>query len=346
MAKDLTYFPVHPKTFPRKWRPLGMSLVTHTLLALFLILWCFSPVEENSPDEIRQASIVLSVNNDESQPDYLTEAETVKQLRDQVEQDHSAAISIDAPPPIKIEPTDVPDRTGSIPVESLIFDASGMSNVPQQPRSNIEFQLSQKDLDLIEADRKLINSRQPVGDATSISVFGSGNLIGRDFVFVIDRSQSMGSGGLGVIQASRRELSDAINQLESNHSFQIVGYHDTTVTMSSRKMLAANAKNKAAVADFLGGIAAYGGTNHEAGLVTGIAFHPDVIVFMTDGGYPELNEGKLKMIKRWAGNKTQIHCLQFGAGSRQQKINFMTRLAEQNNGSYRYIDVNQWNKSR
>ena len=79
---------------------------------------------------------------------------------------------------------------------------------------------------MIADDQRRIKAQQPVGNPASISVFGSGQLNGRRFVFVIDRSQSMGAGGLGVLDRARTELANAINQLESNHSFQIVAYHD------------------------------------------------------------------------------------------------------------------------
>jgi hypothetical protein len=65
---------------------------------------------------------------------------------------------------------------------------------------------------------------------------------------------------------------------------------------------------------------------------------------MTDGGYPELNASQLKLIRQLAGDKTEIHCLQFGAGPKSPKPNFMTTLAEQNGGRFQYIDVNQWKK--
>ena len=343
----MNYFSAEPTTEighpPRKWQSLIMSLVAHTLLGIFLILCCFSDNKNQSPEKTRVASIVLTVEDENSPTEYLEETDVVKQLDDVAEPvPAAAATALDTAPPMNLTAIEVPNRPGMAPVESLVFDASGMSNVPARPRSKREFQLSKKDLALIEADRKLIRSRMPVGEPTTINVFGSGSLTGRDFVFVIDRSHSMGSGGLGVIHASRKELSIAINQLQPNHKFQIVGYHDNSVTMSTRNMLPATDENKRDVANFIGELAAYGGTNHEGGLVTGLAFRPDVIVFMTDGGYPELNATKLKMVQKWAGTKTQIHCVQFGAGPIQKKINFMTKMAAQNNGSYRYINVNKW----
>ena len=319
-----------------------MSLIAHSVLGAFLFLFTISQDKIQAPEKIRNASIVLTNESEDSPTEYLHQPDVAEQLDQATDPVPAAAAAVAAQPTMNLATMKKPDRSGIGLAEALVFDANGMSNLPERTRSKREFQLSDADLALIEADRKLIKSRMPVGEPTTISVFGSGKLTGRDFVFVIDRSHSMGSGGLGVLHASRKELSNAINQLESNHKFQIVGYHDRTVTMSTRNMLPATKENKQAVANFIGELAAYGGTNHEGGIVTGLAFRPDVIVFLTDGGYPELNETKLAMVKKWAGTKTQIHCVQFGAGASQQETNFMTKMAAQNDGSYRYIDVNKW----
>ena len=98
------------------------------------------------------------------------------------------------------------------------------------------------------------------------------------------------------------------------------------------------------VPTFIRNLAAFGGTNHENGIVSSIAFNPDVIVLMTDGGYPELNKNQLRMFNRMAGRGCSINCIQFGVGSLQQRNNFMTKLAAENAGTFRYIDVTEWKK--
>ena len=116
------------------------------------------------------------------------------------------------------------------------------------------------------------------------------------------------------------------------------------MTITKRKLLAATDENKKLVPTFIANLAAFGGTNHENGLVSAIAFRPDVIVLMTDGVSPVLNENKLKMFKRMAGRGCSINCIQFGVGSLQQRVNFMTKMAEANSGTFRYIDVTEWKK--
>ena len=342
MAKHATIYSQH-----RRWHSIGMSLFAHGLLAVFVILlWNFSPNQDSSLDvKLRRASIVLAIDDDLSQPEYLTEAKSLATVSDASRPPEVAAATPDQPPPMPNKVDAKPDASGFSAPETLVFDASQMANVPVDSTSELEFEFSTADIELIESDRRLLQSRAPIGNPATIDVFGSGQLTGREFVFVLDRSQSMGSGGLGVIQASRFELTAAINQLKPHHKFQIVAYHNRTSTLLKRDLLPATDSNKLAVPEFIDKLSAFGGTNHENGLIAALAFQPDVIVLLTDGGYPVLHDGKLEMIRRLAGGQAQIHCVQFGAGSLQNKQNFMSRLAAQNNGSFRYIDVNQWDKS-
>ncbi len=224
-----------------------------------------------------------------------------------------------------------------------IADAAQMTSVPGNSKGEHEYELSEDDLKMIAEDQRQIRAEMPVGEEASISLFGSGNLDGRKFVFVIDRSQSMGGGGLGVLQRAATELKSAVDQLESNHSFQVVGYHAQTVTISNRSLLPATPANKELVPKFVQSLAAYGSTSHEAGLTAALTFRPDVVVLMTDGGLPELHAGHLDSIRRMARG-AEIHCLQFGAGPLQNSDNFMSQLAAENDGTSRYIDVRKWDE--
>ena len=149
----------------------------------------------------------------------------------------------------------------------------------------------------------------------------------------------MGGDGLGVLNEARKELSAAINGLELNHEFQIIAYHNKTAMITSRKLLVANDQNKQLVKEFFEGLGAFGATNHFYGLIGGLDLQPDVLVFMTDGGSPQLSPDQLKRVKNMAGSRTEIHCIQFGSGPLQDNNNFMKKLARQNRGSFRYINV-------
>ena len=341
----------HPTTSNsrfKNWRPIGMSFLTHMLLVGFLILLgYFYSAPQAGDGKLRRTGIVLSVQDDQQETQYLNESDLPQEIVDNSEMEQSSPTS--APPPSLASQFETPDRPELPGFESLQdtdLDANQMAAATSDSNSNSQYVLSEEDLKLIKADQRLLRSRAPKGDPATISVFGSGNLTGRSFVFVIDRSHSMGSQGLGVIMAARKELSAAINELEPHHYFQIVGYHEHNVTMDKFQLLPASDEYKKAVPGHIANLSAFGSTNHENGLVAAVTFKPDVIVLLTDGGYPDLNAGQLKMIGRIAPSHCQIHCVQFGIGALQKRVNFMTKLAEQNDGSFRYIDVTQWGKDK
>ena len=331
----------------KNWRPLGMSLLTHLFLVLFLILlgYIYS-VPSNTQGTLRRAGVVLAVQSENQDAEYLDETDIPLDSTDPAEIEQSNPAS--NPPPALAAELETPDRPELPGVESLLdsdLDANRMAKVPNNANSNSHYQLSEQDLKLIESDQSLLQARAPAGDPTTISVFGSGGMTGRSFVFVIDRSFSMGNQGLGVIDEAKKQLTTAINQLEPHHTFQIVGYHETTHTMLNRRLLPATEANKQAVPGHISSMSAFGATNHENGMIAAVAFKPDVIVLMTDGGYPELNGGQLRLIKQLAPSGCEIHCIQFGIGSLQKSTNFMKQLAQQNDGSFRYIDVTKWQKN-
>jgi len=69
-------------------------------------------------------------------------------------------------------------------------------------------------------------------------------------------------------------------------------------------------------------------------------------MFMTDGGSPALTPAEIKKVKKMARGKTQIHCIEFGSGGLQRTTSFMKTIARENQGSFRYIDVNTWRNGR
>jgi len=85
------------------------------------------------------------------------------------------------------------------------------------------------------------------GPTTKLGVFGSKEAVGGSFVFLIDRSQSMGSGGLGVLKDAEEELVRVLQGLEAKHRFQVVVYHDKCVYLERRELLPATDANKALV---------------------------------------------------------------------------------------------------
>ncbi len=316
---------------------MGLSLVIHTALFVCLFLFWKTTRQFGSGETPRRVALVLATAEEES--DYLDESSQLERTAREETQSPAEALPTREPPPIDVKSLVSEPSSIDLPLPGL--DASAMTNVPnsfaKDPRT---VRLTPQQQQMLDAERAAFEARRPKGPPTTIRVFGSGDLTGRKFVFVIDRSKSMGGQGLNVLVGAADELTSAIDQLQPYHQFQIVAYHHQTATLERRALLPAVAETKQRVADFIYNLAAFGGTEHEGALMVAMSMNPDVIVLITDGGLPELNAGQLARIRR-AADGAQIHCLQFGSGPQQDRNTFMRLLAAQNNGSYRYIDMNE-----
>ncbi len=174
----------------------------------------------------------------------------------------------------------------------------------------------------------LRRQRAARGPATELSLFGGAPAVGNSFVFVVDRSRSMGSSGLGVVERAKLEFQSALAGLEPVHRFQIVAYNDRNVFFTEdRELCLATEPNKQLVDEFMGGLAAFGATNHFAALSAAPYRRPDVLFLLTDGGDPVLRSPQMAQVLRTARGHTTIHCLQFGRGGAADEDNFMQQLA-------------------
>lgn len=319
-----------------------ISVVTHVFIAILLISFGAFTVTKGTSDVLRPGGIVLTQANSDSETEYLTETDVAK--LDNIPTDSvdatsaQSAAAMPAPELDTPEPLDLP----GIAPPRIEMDANSMTEVPTFAAEAVQYELTEADRKQLAKDRAFFEAQRPKGEPTKVSIFGGGDVEGRKFVFVIDRSHSMGGEGLGVLNRARTELIAAIDGLKDNHEFQIVAYHGSTIVISERKMLPATEDNKQRVAPFFENVGAFGATNHFYGLLVGLGFEPDVLMFMTDGGSPDLTPGEIKRVKKMADGKTQIHCIEFGSGGLQQTTSFMKKIAQQNQGSYRYINVNTW----
>ena len=182
------------------------------------------------------------------------------------------------------------------------------------------------------------------GPTTRLGVFGSQEAVGGSFVFLIDRSQSMGGGGLGVLQDAEDELVRALKRLLPEHRFQVAVYHHKSVYLQRRELLPATEANKALVPGFLSTKAAFGTTKHQLALTSALALEPDVIFLLTDGGEPPMKDHEVRAVAKLASPRTAIHCIQFGSTPLRDSNNFLARLAAATGGEYGYVDVSQRRK--
>jgi len=181
----------------------------------------------------------------------------------------------------------------------------------------------------------------PSGTPARLSVFGAA-ATGRSFVFVIDRSESMGSSRLGAIEAAARELSASIDSLSADQYFQVVAYNQAASVYARRELMPASDGNKRELLDFVRKITSSGGTEHNFGLQAALRLRPEVIYLLSDGGDPIPNALQLRTVRDRAAGRTQIHCIHFGRGDQPiSGADFLRKIAAENGGQYVYIDVNR-----
>lgn len=165
---------------------------------------------------------------------------------------------------------------------------------------------------------------------------------GYKFVYVFDRSGSMGGSGQSSLAAAKIELLASIDRLEPQHQFQIVFYNNRPEVLDiigRGRLVFATDQNKALARKFIAGIAADGSTDHEDPLLLALRLQPDVIFFLTDADEPSLSAAQLEKIRRLNGGVTAINTIEFGIGPDLRQENFLVRLARENGGQHLYVDM-------
>ena len=167
---------------------------------------------------------------------------------------------------------------------------------------------------------------------------------GYKFVYVFDRSGSMGGSGRNALRAVKAELLASLENLDTVHQFQIIFYNEKPVifnpTGTPGRLAFATDQNKERVRRFINTIVADGGTEHEDALKLAVKMHPDVIFFLTDADDPKLTRSQLDSIQRLAAGIT-IHAIEFGPGPKPEGKSFLAVLAEENGGQYTYVDISK-----
>ena len=193
------------------------------------------------------------------------------------------------------------------------------------------------------ADHRSHGGARAVGGKARTSVFGVEGE-GHKFVYVFDRSGSMGGSGRNALRAAKAQLIASLESLGSTHQFQIIFYNERpwrfNPSGNPNKLCFATQQNKTLAAKFIGSITADGGTQHEEALLVAIKMQPDVIFFLTDADEPKLWPGQLAKIRRRAAGIT-INAVEFGFGPQSDANNFLVQLARENGGRHVYVDISK-----
>ena len=158
---------------------------------------------------------------------------------------------------------------------------------------------------------------------------------GSSFVYVFDRSLSMKGAPL---VAAKRELLASIGRLSGVQQFQIVFYNQNARTMQPPQMVFAGESGRRQAESYVASVTASGGTDHVQALRLALRMGPDVIFFLTDADEPQMSAKELDEIRKKNGG-VAIHVIEFKSGHAQGKSETLRKLAEQNRGEYKYVDV-------
>jgi len=165
------------------------------------------------------------------------------------------------------------------------------------------------------------------------------------FAYVIDCSGSMAT--YDSLDVAKREMLASISQLPPDGQFGVILYNLQARMLANpqgqRGLMAATALNKARVQNQLAMIKPDGGTDHILALRTALTLKPEVIFFLTDAEV--MSNGDVNQILTEVG-ATRIQAIEFGRGAELGQRTPLARLATTTGGSYRYIDVSQFPKSR
>jgi hypothetical protein len=163
---------------------------------------------------------------------------------------------------------------------------------------------------------------------------------GYKFIYLVDRSDSMGDFHAAPLKAAKAELLASLRDLERNHRFGILFYNETIRSFDPAhgRAIYATDQNKDEAARFIESIAPDDGTRHDDALKAAIRKAPDVIFWLTDADKPVIEPAQIERIGRMALGVT-IHAIQFGSGPAPAEENFVAQIARASGGKYKYIDV-------
>jgi hypothetical protein len=155
---------------------------------------------------------------------------------------------------------------------------------------------------------------------------------GQSFVFVIDRSASMGpSGGLST---AKRQLAETLRRLPASARFQIIVYNRSAEPLDVNGCLGlmpATPANVQRALDLLQRVDAEGSTDHFLAMRRALALEADVVWFLTDAD--DLRAQDVRALTALNRGRSIVHTVELrsnnGSGGSLQS------LAAANGGNYR-----------
>jgi hypothetical protein len=262
----------------------------------------------------------------------------LKHSSDKPDVHETPADSVEVTTPVAIVPPEAPSEAPPV-------DLSQALPAPEDPLLGF----GAKDLpDLGELLRSPPIRVEPAhqGSGRSAVPFFGVKAQGSKFVYVLDRSASMGT--RNAIDVAKANLLASLEALDDSNQFQIIFYNLRYAMMpvdeKTGRFPFATGTNKELALAFIKKINPDSGTDHLPALKQALELGPDVIFFLTDADEPKLRPRQLEEIRRSNHSDARIHAIEFGIGPPLGEETFLYKLARMNNGSYEYVDVTSFSR--
>jgi len=164
---------------------------------------------------------------------------------------------------------------------------------------------------------------------------------GNRFVYVFDRSASMGEPDGRPLSAAKGELIRSIDELGDVQQFYVIFYNDRLQVFSPAgnrgRLVFATEENRRAARRFVDSVRADGGTRHAEALAAAFRLAPDVVFLLTDAdAKDDLTDAELERLSR-LGSGSRCLVVQFGDESRRSPR--LADLAARSGGRYRIVPL-------
>jgi hypothetical protein len=164
---------------------------------------------------------------------------------------------------------------------------------------------------------------------------------GNRFVYVFDRSASMGEPDGQPLAAAKRELIRSIDELGDVQQFYVIFYNDRLHVFSPAgnrgRLVFGTEENRRAARRFVGAVRADGGTRHAEALAAAFRLAPDVVFLLTDAdAKDDLTDAELERLSR-LGSGSRCMVVQVGDESRRSPR--LAELAARCGGAYRILNL-------
>ncbi len=166
---------------------------------------------------------------------------------------------------------------------------------------------------------------------SSVKFFGNEAKRGAEsIVFIVDASHTMDKIGRA-FERALAELRSSIEKLTAGHRFNIIFFSEQSLNWQEH-MVVASPENKRLALEFAESMKefkGFGGTLPVPPMKAAMADNPEVIFFLTDGGF--LSDDSTELLAMNKDKKVRIYTIGFG-----DKVNepLLQKLADQNNGRY------------